>query len=176
MEMDLALTLGAILALLVFSAFFSGSETALTAASRPRMHNLAQSGSHRAELVNELWHEKEHLIGAILLGNNLVNILASALATSALITIFGETGVIYATLAMTILVLVFSEVLPKTYALQNADGAALAVAPVLRFIVTVLKPFSLVIQVLVRAALSVFGIEVARRRCCRDRRATAAAG
>ncbi len=160
MEIDLAITLGVILALLVFSAFFSGSETALTAASRPRLHNLAQSGNHRANMVNDLWREKEHLIGAILLGNNLVNILASALATSALIAIFGDTGVVYATLAMTVLVLVFSEVLPKTYALQNADRAALAVAPALRFIVMLLKPFSLVIQMIVRAALSIFGIKV----------------
>jgi Mg2+/Co2+ transporter CorB len=160
MDSDLTLTFGTILALMVFSAFFSGSETALTAASRPRMHNLAQSGNHRASLVNLLWHEKEHLIGAILLGNNLVNILASALATSALIAIFGEAGVVYATLGMTVLVLIFAEVLPKTYALQNADRAALAVAPVMHFIVLVLKPFSLVIQVVVRTALSLFGIEV----------------
>ena len=160
MEIDIAITLGAILTLLAFSAFFSGSETALTAASRPRLHNLAQSGNHRAILVNDLWHEKEHLIGAILLGNNLVNILASALATSFLIALFGEAGVVYATLGMTILVLVFAEVLPKTYALQNADRAALAVAPVLRLIVALLKPISLVIQMVVRAALSTFGIEV----------------
>ncbi len=160
MNIDLAITMGVILALLVFSAFFSGSETALTAASRPRLHNLAQSGNRRANLVNDLWREKEHLIGAILLGNNLVNILASALATSALITLFGETGVIYATLAMTLLVLIFAEVLPKTYALQNADRAALAVAPALRLIVVLLKPISLVIQIFVRAALSMFGIKV----------------
>ena len=160
MDIDLAITMGVILALLVFSAFFSGSETALTAASRPRLHNLAQSGNRRANLVNDLWREKEHLIGAILLGNNLVNILASALATSALIALFGETGVIYATLAMTVLVLIFAEVLPKTYALQNADRAALAVAPALRFIVMLLKPISLVIQIIVRAALSMFGIKV----------------
>src|SRR3546814_16357193 len=88
------------------------------------MHTLAQDGNRRAALVNLLWHEREHLIGALLLGNNLVNILASALATSLLITIFGEAGVVYATLVMTVLVLVFSEVLPKTYALQNADRAA----------------------------------------------------
>ena len=160
MDIDLAITLGAILALLVFSAFFSGSETALTAASRPRLHNLAQSGNQRANTVNDLWHEKEHLIGAILLGNNLVNILASALATSALIALFGDTGVVYATLAMTVLVLIFAEVLPKTYALQNAERAALAVAPVMHVIVVVLKPFSLVIQMIVRAALKGFGIEV----------------
>ncbi len=160
METDIFLTLGAIAALLVFSAFFSGSETALTAASRPRLHNLAQSGNHRANMVNDLWHEKEHLIGSILLGNNLVNILASALATSVLIGWFGEAGVVYATLGMTVLVLVFSEVLPKTYALQNADRAALAVAPVMHVIVKLLKPLSLVIQMVVRASLSVFGIEV----------------
>ena len=160
MEIDIAITLGAILALLVFSAFFSGSETALTAASRPRLHNLAQAGNHRANVVNDLWHEKEHLIGAILLGNNLVNILASALATSVLIALFGEAGVVYATLAMTVLVLIFAEVLPKTYALQNAERAALAVAPVMHVIVVVLKPFSLVIQMIVRAALRRFGVEV----------------
>jgi len=160
MDIDIAITFGAILALLVFSAFFSGSETALTAASRPRLHNLAQSGNHRAATVNHLWHEKEHLIGALLLGNNLVNILASALATSALIAVFGDTGVVYATLGMTILVLVFAEVLPKTYALQNADRTALAVAPVLRPVVTMLKPFSLLIQFIVRGTLALFGVEV----------------
>jgi len=158
--MDLAITFGVILTLLVFSAFFSGSETALTAASRPRLHNLAQSGDHRAIMVNDLWHQKEHLIGSILLGNNLVNILSSALATSALIALFGDAGVVYATLGMTVLVLIFAEVLPKTYALQNADRAALAVAPAMHIIVMILKPFSLVIQIVVRATLKGFGIEV----------------
>ncbi|WP_422368769.1 HlyC/CorC family transporter [Pelagibius sp.] len=160
MDIDIVITLGAILALLVVSAFFSGSETALTAASRPRLHNLAHSGNRRANLVNDLWHEKEHLIGSILLGNNLVNILASALATSALIALFGEAGVVYATLGMTMLVLIFAEVLPKTYALQNADRAALAVAPVLHVIVLLLKPVSMAIQVLVRMALSMLGVQV----------------
>ncbi|HEY9548369.1 MAG TPA: HlyC/CorC family transporter [Kiloniellaceae bacterium] len=160
MDITLAITLASILVLLVFSAFFSGSETAMTAASRPRLHNLARSGNHRATLVNELWHEREHLIGTLLLGNNLVNILASALATSLLIAFFGEAGVVYATLVMTVLVLVFSEVLPKTYALQDADRVALAVAPLLRVLVTVLKPLSLVIQLMVRATLALFGIEV----------------
>ena len=160
MDINIAIILGAILALLAVSAFFSGSETALTAASRPRMHNLAQSGNHRAKVVDELWLEKEHLIGAILLGNNLVNILASALATSMLIAIFGEAGVAYATLGMTLLVLIFAEVLPKTYALQNADRAALIVAPILSVIVMILKPISMAIQVIVRGALKAFGIEV----------------
>ena len=108
----------AILVLLILSAFFSGSETALTAASRAVMHHLDQNGDQRAKMVNRLSEDKERLIGAILLGNNLVNILASALATSLLITLFGDTGVVYATVAMTFLVLVFAEILPKTYAIR----------------------------------------------------------
>ena len=110
MEYATLLTLIGILILLGLSAFFSGSETALTAASRPRMHQLQINGSRRAGLVNALRQQQERLIGTILLGNNLVNILASALATSVLITLAGETGVIYATISMTILVLIFGEI------------------------------------------------------------------
>ncbi len=160
METELIITLLAIFALLVISAFFSGSETSLTAASRPRMHTLEQDGNHRAGLVNRLWDEKERLIGAILLGNNLVNISASALATSVLIGWFGEAGVAYATLGMTLLVLIFAEVLPKTYALHNADKAALTAAPVLRPIVLVLGPITQTIQVIVRSTLKLFGIDL----------------
>ena len=125
METALLLTLGGIVVLLTVSAFFSGSETALTAASRPRMHALEQEGDQRAQVVNTLFERQERLIGAILLGNNLVNILASALATSLMIGYFGEAGVAYATLVMTLTVLIFAEVLPKTYAIHNADRMAL---------------------------------------------------
>ena len=118
-------TLITITVLLILSAFFSGSETALTAASRPLMHQLDQSGDRRARVVNRLFEHKERLIGVILLGNNLVNIMASALATSLLIVIFGDAGVAYATITMTLLVLVFAEILPKTYAFRNANQAAL---------------------------------------------------
>ena len=128
MDPHTLLILGGIIGLLVLSAFFSGSETSLTAASRARMHTLAQQGDRRAAQVNRLWETKERMIGTILLGNNLVNILASALATSLMISWFGDAGVAYATLAMTLLVLIFAEVLPKTYALYNADRMALAVA------------------------------------------------
>ena len=91
------ITLVAIVILLVLSAFFSGSETALTAASRPLMHQLESKGSKRAKTVNKLQKQKGRLIGAILIGNNLVNILASALATSLLIGFFGEAGIAFAT-------------------------------------------------------------------------------
>jgi Mg2+/Co2+ transporter CorB len=160
METYLLLTLFGIFVLLVLSAFFSGSETSLTAASRARMHSLEQAGDPRAKLVNKLLDQKDRLIGAILLGNNLVNILASALATSLLIGFFGEAGVIYATIAMTLLVLIFAEVLPKTYAIHNADALSLTVAPIVRVCVIILGPITRAVQLIVRAILRIFGIEL----------------
>jgi Mg2+/Co2+ transporter CorB len=142
----------------VLSGFFSGSETALTAASRPRMHSLAKQGDRRAAIVLALLGRNERLIGGILLGNNLVNILASALATSLLVRIFGEAGVVYATLVMTLLVLVFAEVLPKTWALNHADNMSLRVAPAARILVAVLAPITHSIYVIVRTTLKPFGI------------------
>ena len=156
--MEYAIVIGAILVLLVLSAFFSGSETSLTAASRSRMHNLEQQGEARAELVNRLLDRKERLIASILLGNNLVNILASALATSLLIGLVGDAGVAYATIVMTLMVLIFAEVLPKTYAIHNADRVALVVAPLLRVCVAVLSPVTLAVQWIVRATLRLFGV------------------
>jgi Mg2+/Co2+ transporter CorB len=158
MEVVTVVILAAILVLLVTSAFFSGSETSLTAASHARMHTLEQQGEHRATVVNDLLRRKESLIGAILFGNNLVNIMASALATSLLIGWFGEAGVAYATIGMTFLVLVFAEVLPKTYAIHNADQVALAVAPVLRPIVVLLRPITIAVRAIVRGTLRAFGI------------------
>jgi Mg2+/Co2+ transporter CorB len=160
MTLGLGISLGAILGLLVISAFFSGAETALTAASRARMHALEQDGSVRARIVNRLLLARERLIGAILLSYNLANIAASALATSVLLKIFGDAGVAYATIVMTVLVVVFAEVLPKTYAIVNADRMALAVAPAVRSVVAVLAPVTGAMQVLVRQTLRLFGVSV----------------
>jgi Mg2+/Co2+ transporter CorB len=158
MMQELLITAGIILVLLVLSAFFSGSETALTAASRPRMHSLAKQGDRRAAIVLALLARNERLIGGILLGNNLVNIMASALATGLLVGVFGEAGVVYATLIMTLLVLVFAEVLPKTWALSHADKLSLRVAPVVRILVSVLAPITHSIYLIVRTTLKPFGI------------------
>ncbi len=160
MTLGLGISLGAILGLLVISAFFSGAETALTAASRARMHALEQDGSIRARIVNRLLLTRERLIGAILLSYNLANIAASALATSVLLKLFGDAGVAYATIVMTVLVVVFAEVLPKTYAIVNADRMALAVAPLVRSVVAVLAPVTAAMQVLVRQTLRLFGVSV----------------
>jgi Mg2+/Co2+ transporter CorB len=160
MTLGLGLTLGTILGLLIVSGFFSGSETALTAASRAKMHALEEDGSDRARMVNRLLKIRERFIGAILLGNNLANIAASALATSVFLTLFGEAGVVYATIVMTVVVVLFAEVLPKTYAIVNPDRMALAVAPFVSFIVAVLAPVTATIQWIVRHTLRLFGANI----------------
>ena len=149
-----------VLILLLLSGFFSGSETAMTAASRARLHGWEKEGNHRAALVNRIRAKKERLIGALLLGNNLVNILASAIATSVLISLFGEAGVVYATLVMTLLVLVFSEVLPKTYALHNADKMAVAIAPIIAVVVFIFAPIAETVNWIVRKTLRLFGTDI----------------
>ncbi len=158
METATLATIGGIFVLLILSAFFSASETALTAASRPRMHQLEAKGNKRAKIVNMLRDQQDHMIGTILFGNNLVNILASAMATSVLISLFGETGVVYATIAMTVLVLVFGEILPKTYAFRNSDKLALTIAPTLRVLVRTLYPIMSAIQFVTRGAQRLFGV------------------
>ena len=159
MDTALAISLLAIFALLLLSGFFSGSETALTAASRARIHHLARKGNKRAQAVSWLIDRREQLLGSILLGNNLVNILASSLATSVLITIYGQAGVVYATVIMTILLVIFAEILPKTYAIRHADRMALAVAPIARGIVWFFSPVVLVMLALVRVILALFGVD-----------------
>jgi Mg2+/Co2+ transporter CorB len=156
----LGLTIASIAVLLALSGFFSGSETALTAASRARMNRLAEEKNKRAALVLKLTEDLERLIGALLLGNNLVNILASALATSVFVALFGNAGVVYATLVMTALVVIFAEVLPKTYAITNTDRFALAVAPMVRIVTLVFVPVTIAVRFIVRGTLGIFGVDV----------------
>jgi Mg2+/Co2+ transporter CorB len=162
MAIGLLLSILAIIVLLLLSAFFSGSETALTAASRVRMHSHEKEGNERARLVNKIRDKKDRMIGALLLGNNLVNILASALATSVLIKLFGEAGVVYATLVMTMLVLIFAEVLPKTYALHYAEPMAMRIAPIIRVVIFVFAPITETVTWIVRRVLRLFGIDISK--------------
>lgn len=153
------ISLLSVLGLILISGFFSGSETGLTSVARPKIHKLKMQGNKRAIIVSKLREDKERLIGAILLGNNVVNIAASSIATSLAITYLGESGVIYATAIMTILVLVFAEVLPKTYAVRHAEQVALAVAPVFVFITKLLSPFTMAVQVVVNRVISLISSE-----------------
>ena len=150
----------AILALLGMSGFFSGSETALTAASRARMHQLEKDGDKRAAAVNRLIANRENLIGAILLGNNLVNILASVLATSLFTILFGQGGLalVVATAVMTLLVLVFAEVLPKTYAISRPDAMAMSVARPIGILVLAVSWIVKLIQLIVTVTLKIVGL------------------
>jgi len=150
----------AIILLLCLSAFFSGSETALTAASRARMHQLEKEGDKRAKAVNRLLGNREDFIGAILLGNNLVNILASVLATSLFTVVFGQGGLALAaaTGVMTVTVLIFSEVLPKTYAITRPDSVALVVARPIGILVRVASWIIKLIQFIVNRVLAILGL------------------
>lgn len=147
-----------ILGLVMASAFFSGSETALTATSRARMHTLEANGEARAGIINQLIERRDRLIGALLIGNNLVNILASSLTTSLFLGLFGPSGVAIATIAMTVVLVIFSEVLPKSWAISSPDRFALTVAPIVRVFVTIAGPLSTAVNAVVRAMLSLFGV------------------
>ncbi len=152
---------GVILALLIFSSFFSSSETALTAASRVRMHAAEKDGDKRAIIVQRLMNIRERLLGGILLGNNLVNILASVLTTALFTNIFGasKTALALATIVMTVLILVFAEVLPKTYAISQPDKWALKVARPINVIVKLLSPIVSIVQIIVNGVLRLFGVD-----------------
>ena len=150
---DLLGLIAVILLLIFASAFFSSAETALTAASDARMRQLASKGNRRAMLVERLRDDREGLIGSILIGNNAVNVIASALATSVFISILDDGGVIWATLTMTVVLVVFAEVMPKTYALNNSDKYALLIAPAVRLVVVVLSPLSIALRMLANSLI-----------------------
>ncbi|MDF1620561.1 HlyC/CorC family transporter [Pseudothioclava nitratireducens] len=152
------LTAAAIAGLLLLSAFFSGSETALTAASRAKLRARADKGDRGAERALSVTEDSERLIGAILLGNNVVNILSASLATALLTRLFGDSGVALATLGMTALVLVFSEVLPKTYAITLPETVAARVARPIGVLTLILAPIVTVVRTIVRGILWAFGM------------------
>lgn len=151
--MSIVLSIIAIFILIVLSAFFNGSETSLTAASRARMHSLEEDGNVSAALVNRVLSRPEKMIGTVLLGNTLVDVLAAALASNVAVHLYGEVGVAYATGLITILIVIFAAVLPKTYALAYADRVALIVAPPMRGLIYILTPFTKAIEYVVRNLL-----------------------
>jgi Mg2+/Co2+ transporter CorB len=153
------LTTLAILVLLVMSAFFSGSETALTAASRGKLKAQADRGSRGAKAAMVVTEDRERMIGALLLGNNIVNILSASLATALLTRVFGDSGVALATLGMTALVLVFGEVMPKTVAITFPEGFATRVAPVIGVLILIFSPIITLVRLLVRTLLRLFGLK-----------------
>lgn len=158
LDSEFWLTCLAILVLLVMSAFFSGSETALTAASRGKLKAQADKGSRGAGSAMKVTEDRERMIGALLLGNNIVNILSASLATALLTRMFGANGVALATFVMTALVLVFGEVLPKTVAITFPEPVATRVSPIVRVLIAVLSPVVTLVRLLVRGILRLIGL------------------
>jgi Mg2+/Co2+ transporter CorB len=156
--MESLVTLIPIAILLVLAAFFGGAETALTAASQPRMLELERQGDPRAGLVNALRSNRERMIGSLLTAQNIVGPLAAVLTTSLFLTWFGAGGEIYATIVLSVLFIVFGEVLPKTYALYAPDRTSLAIAPIVAAIVRVMAPITAAVEWIVRRVLHLFGI------------------
>jgi Mg2+/Co2+ transporter CorB len=159
MNNSLWLDLTGLFLLLLGGAFFSASETALTAVSRARMATLENDGNARARLINKLRELKEKMIGTLLFGNTIMNILLGALSTAVLMQLFGRVGVVYATVGVTLLVLIFSEVLPKTYALINPDRLALFLAPAVAIAVAVFTPITYSVNKIVVSLFRIFGVK-----------------
>ena len=159
LDMAFWLTAAGILGLIVLSGFFSGSGTALTAASRGKLKAQADKGSKGADAAMQVTEDNERMIGALLLGNNIVNILSASLATALLTRVFGHNGVAVATLVMTVLILIFGEVLPKTLAITFPEAVAARVAPVIRVLIFVFSPVITIVRALVRALLFLVGVK-----------------
>lgn len=126
--------------LIAISSLFACFETAIIATSKAKIHRLANEGNKRAKILERLLESREKVISTMLFGNNAINILSSAIATSLFIKLFGDAGLVIATFAMTLIVLIFAEVLPKTYAVKNPDGIALLFAPLINFLVIIFFP------------------------------------
>lgn len=159
MDFSLSVLIGAIIGLVILSAFFSGSETSLTSASKARMHTLARSGKKNAGIFEKIFKDKEQLICTILFANNLVNVLASAMATKILIEITEADGIFYATIIMTLMILIFGELIPKTLALSNADKFALKIAPIIRIIILAFYPLTKILNFIVGFILKLIGVD-----------------
>jgi Mg2+/Co2+ transporter CorB len=153
----------AVVLCLLLGAYMSAAETAITGASPPRMHRLAQQGNKRADMVNRLLARKDEAVSAVLLGNSVMNILSASLTTAVLTVIFGAAGVVYATVIVGILVVIFSEVMPKTWALLRADRMALALAPSILAMLVILGPTARAVAWISRLFLRAVGVRVDRR-------------
>ena len=144
--------------LLMCSAFFSASETALMSLSKIRLRHMVEEGVKGAKTVSNVVSDSSKLLSSILVGNNVVNIGASSIATSLFISIFGKEGVAIATAVMTVLVLIFGEITPKSIAAQNSENVALKVAKPIKFIILILTPIVIVFNVITKVIFKIIGL------------------
>jgi Mg2+/Co2+ transporter CorB len=149
-----------VLFLILCAAFFSAAETSFTAVSKARIYHLLLEGNKRAKIVYNFREQREKLIGTILLGSNVVNVAATAVATGLAIRLFGQDGVIYVTVLLTILGLICGEILPKTFAFHQAERVALAIAPLLEIMVKIFFPITHAIEMVIQKILRIFNIKM----------------
>jgi len=160
MDLSTTLHLLALFVLVLCSAFFSGSETALMALNKLKLRHQMMEGRKGAKTLDRILHRSDSLIGTILLGNNLVNVASSALATSLAISLWGpDLGIIYATIIMTLVLLIFAEVTPKTFSAYHSEGVAYFVARPLKILMVLLKPLVVLITFFSNGMLKIFGIK-----------------
>ena len=149
-----------LIVLLACSAFFSGSETALMAVNRLRLKQLEKKHRSAVHIVSRILEKPERLISTILLGNNLVNVAMSAIATAIAISLWGDSGIIYVTVILTVIILIFAEITPKVYAKYHNDRISLIAAPVLRIIMVIFHPFVVAFTFVARYILLALGIDI----------------
>ncbi|MCR5722589.1 MAG: hemolysin family protein, partial [Lachnospiraceae bacterium] len=146
-----------LIVLLVLSAFFSSAETAISSVNRVKVRAMAEEGKKHAGALNKIYDNYDRALTTILIGNNIVNLSASSLTTILAIRLFGNVYVSVATGVLTFLVLIFGEIVPKTWARRKADKLSLSIAPVIRGMMTVLFPIVFVIQNVAKFFLFIFG-------------------
>ncbi len=144
------LLLLALIVLVLLSGFLSGSETAITATSKARIVSKIKKGSKKADYVIKILNQKDSVISSLLLSNNLVNILATSLATAFFYDLFGISGIFYSTLLMTVILVIFAEVLPKTYSINKPTRTALTISPIIFYLNKLLFPFVYLINFIVK--------------------------
>ena len=159
-ELNILVLLISLVLLLLFSAFFSGSETALMAISRLRLKHLAETRPKRSRMVERVLKEPDKLIGTILLGNNLVNVAMTALATSLAISLWGNKGIAYVTAALTFIILIFAEITPKVYAKYYNERVSFQVVPVMNLIMVLFRPVVKVVTFISTKMLGMIGLDI----------------
>lgn len=161
-HISISLIIIALLLLLCFSAFFSGSETALMAVSRRRLRYLAKTKPKEVSTVEGILRKPERLIGAILLGNNLVNVAMAAIATVIAVSFWGERGVAYVTVVLTLIILIFAEITPKVYAKYYNERVSMMIAPILRVLMAIFSPVVIAVTFLASKILSIAGVDISK--------------
>ncbi len=148
-----------LLGLILASAFFSSSETSMMAINRYRLKALSNQNNAQAKRTEKLLDNLDHLIGTILLGNNFVNIFASSIATILAIKLWGEGSIVYASILLTFVILIFAETTPKTFAAKNPEKIALPASIIISGLVTLFKPFVWLTAQLSNLILKLLGVK-----------------